>query len=257
MKTAAFVKLRASYITILHKQMKCLDLTLPTPAANLALDEALLDACEEDAGLEVLRFWEPKEYFVVVGYANEVKKEANVGACTKDNVPILRRCTGGGTVLQGAGCLNYTLILQIAGNPALQNITGTNRFIMERQRRALAPLLSAPIRVQGHTDLTMRDLKFSGNAQRRKRNALIFHGTLLLDFNRSQIEKYLAMPSREPDYRQNRRHTDFLMNLNIPIAGVKSALTSGWLAGEVLDQAPDFQKLLTEKYEQTEWNLKF
>ena len=37
--------------------MKQLDLTLPSPAENLACDEALLDWCEENGGEEILRFW--------------------------------------------------------------------------------------------------------------------------------------------------------------------------------------------------------
>ena len=93
--------------------MTFLDLTLPAPAENLACDEALLDWFEEQGGDGVLRFWEPDNYFVVVGYGNHVAIEANVPACEADGVPVLRRCSGGGTVLQGPGCLNYSLILKI------------------------------------------------------------------------------------------------------------------------------------------------
>src|ERR1035441_6566637 len=89
------------------KKVKCLDLTLPTPAANLACDEALLDACEEQGGGEVLRFWEPRDYFVVVGVSNHVAREVNRPACQRENLGVYRRCSGGGAVLQGPGCLNY------------------------------------------------------------------------------------------------------------------------------------------------------
>jgi lipoate-protein ligase A len=58
--------------------MKHLDLTFPSPAENLACDEALLDWREENGGEEILRFWESPEIFVVVGYANKVAMEANV-----------------------------------------------------------------------------------------------------------------------------------------------------------------------------------
>jgi len=62
--------------------MKHLDLTLATPAENLACDEALLDWCEEGHRAdEILRFWEAKEYFVVIGYANKAATEANLSAC--------------------------------------------------------------------------------------------------------------------------------------------------------------------------------
>jgi len=122
--------------------MKYLDLTLRTPAENVACDEALLDYCDATRECGVLRFWEPKEHFVVVGYSNKVPLEVNVDACRKNGVVILRRCSGGGTVLQGPGCLNYSLVLRIDSDPALQTVTGTNRFVMERNRAALASLIT-------------------------------------------------------------------------------------------------------------------
>src|SRR5437773_4119018 len=165
--------------------MKLLDLTFPTPEENLACDEALLDWCDEGAGPEVLRFWEPQQHFVVVGYSNRVGREVNVEACRERGTPILRRCSGGGTVLQGPGCLNYSLILRIDSDPALQTVTGTNRFVMEHNRAALETLLVRSSRreeplssnfqlstfnfqlcVCGHTDLAIDGRKFSGNAQR-------------------------------------------------------------------------------------------
>ena len=122
--------------------MKLLDLTFPTPEENLACDEALLDWCDEGAGPEVLRFWEPQQHFVVVGHSNRIGREVKVEACREQGIPILRRCSGGGTVLQGPGCLNYSLILRIDSDPALQTVTGTNRFVMERNRAAVETLLA-------------------------------------------------------------------------------------------------------------------
>jgi lipoate-protein ligase A len=128
--------------------MKLLDLTLPTPAENLACDEALLDCCEGEGGGEILRFWEPSEHFVVVGYANQVSAEANVSACAAGSIPILRRCSGGGTVLQGPGCLNYSLILKITEGGPLAGINSANCFIMERNRAAIEKLFLDTGRVQ-------------------------------------------------------------------------------------------------------------
>src|ERR1017187_6759667 len=64
--------------------MKCLDLTLPGASANLACDEALLEACEDSPEEETLRFWEPRHYFVVLGYANRAALEVNVAACREE-----------------------------------------------------------------------------------------------------------------------------------------------------------------------------
>ena len=74
--------------------MTYLDLTLPTPEENLAMDEALLDFCEGPGDGEILRFWEPRQTFVVVGYANKIDVEVNVSECRAQGIPILRRCSG-------------------------------------------------------------------------------------------------------------------------------------------------------------------
>jgi len=63
--------------------MKWLDLTLPGASGNLACDEALLEACEDSPDAEMLRFWEPRHYFVVLGYANRAELEVNLAACRK------------------------------------------------------------------------------------------------------------------------------------------------------------------------------
>src|SRR6478736_9206170 len=112
--------------------MKRLDLAFSTPTESLAADELLLDQCEAGAGAESLLFWEPGETFVVVGYANKVATEVNVAACETRGVPIFRRCSGGGTIVQMTGGLNYSLILQITADGPTRNITAANQFIMEK-----------------------------------------------------------------------------------------------------------------------------
>jgi lipoate-protein ligase A len=237
--------------------MKHLDLTLASAAANLACDEALLDACEDGSGAEVLRFWQPETCFVVAGYSNEVAREVNLAACRDAGVGIFRRCSGGGTVLQGPGCLNYALVLRFDGHPALESITGANRHIMERQRAALGGILRRPVEIKGCTDLAIGGLKFSGNAQRRRRHALIFHGTFLLRFDLSLMDRFLQMPSRQPEYRDGRPHHGFLMNLERDASAVKDALREAWAAHEPLPRPPDCQRLIQEKYARDDWNLKF
>lgn len=263
--------------------MKFFDFTFPSAAENLACDEALLDFFEEHGGDGVLRFWESTNYFVVVGYANEVAKEANTTACEAGGIPILRRCSGGGTVLQGPGCLNYSLVAPIGENGPMSTITAANKFIMERNRVAVERCLaggkslseekeqrlvtSSPthmtVEIRGHTDLALVShdsmMKFSGNAQRRKKNFLLFHGTFLLNFDLPLIEKFLCMPSKEPDYRHGRSHKNFLTNLDLPAQAVKEALREVWFASEPMENVPHdaIGLLARDKYVTKGWNLKF
>ena len=240
-------------------QMKYLDLTLSTPEQNLACDEALLDACEAGSSPELLRFWEPRQYFVVAGYSNPIASSVNVTACADQGIPILRRCSGGGTVLQGPGCLNYALILSTESSPALNTITAANVWIMNRQAQALTALLERTVSVQGTTDLTLGSRKFSGNSQRRRRQCFLFHGTLLLGIDLALVELVLAAPGHQPRYRENRSHQDFLVNLNLPADLLKKALRAHWQATEDLGDIPQaaVDRLVNEKYSQAEWNLKF
>jgi len=197
-----------------------------------------------------------------------VATEVNVAACETRNIPILRRCSGGGTVLQGPGCLNYSLILR--GNGPLANITSANRFIMEKNRAAIQSAVHSPqsaVEVYGYTDLAIghptsairHPLKFSGNAQRRRKQFLLFHGTFLLDFDFRLMSDFLPMPSRQPAYRQNRTHESFLTNLPIPAISVKSALRACWNASEPMKCVPleTIASLTRDRYATIEWNFKF
>jgi lipoate-protein ligase A len=239
--------------------MKLCDLTLRTPEENLACDEALLDLCEAGGNDELLRLWALPQYFVVLGYANKAATEVNLPLCRKLTVPVLRRCTGGGTVLQGPGVLNYSLILRIDESGPCHSIPATNKFVLERHREALARLVMAPVEWRGQTDLAIGGLKFAGNAQRRRRRFLLFHGSFMLHLDIGLLEQILPQPSRQPDYRINRSHSDFLINLNVPDHDIKAALGKAWSATTPLDPIPfDQIDLLThEKYALDEWNLRF
>jgi lipoate-protein ligase A len=238
--------------------MHLLDLTLETPAANLACDEALLDFCEAGGCAEgLLRFWESPEYFVVLGYANRAASEVHLDTCRARAIPVLRRCSGGGTVVQGPGCLNYAVILPVHGG--LESITATNCHILKRHRDALHRLANRVVEIRGQTDLAVDEMKFSGNSQRRRRNFLLFHGSFLLDFDLAMIGVLLKFPSKQPDYRRDRAHARFLTNLKIPAQSVKNALRNEWQANTRLSTIPEreIDALVQSRYSRDEWNFRW
>jgi lipoate-protein ligase A len=163
--------------------------------------------------------------------------------------------------LQGAGCLNYALILRIAEKSPLASISSANKFIMEKNRAAIESVINNPqfsISVRGHTDLVFGGKKISGNSQRRKKNFLLFHGTFLLNFELALVSEFLRMPSKQPDYRGNRNHNEFLTNLHLPAIEIKNALKKIWNAADELREFPksEIQKLAAQKYSTDEWNFK-
>lgn len=248
--------------------MLTLDFPALSPAETLAAEEALLDGAEAGQMDEVLAFWEPREHFVVLGCGDKAATETDRAACQRRGVTILRRASGGGTVLQGPGVLNYCLILRVANNQPLSTIHGANRFIMRRNAEALSKLLNQNpdprnpkpiVEVRGHTDLALAGRKFSGNAQRRKRAHLLFHGAFLRQLNLDLLEAVLPMPARQPDYRQRRPHREFLTQLDVPAAAIKAALRDAWSA-HTPARAPDWHNaiagLVAGKYGRAEWTFR-
>ena len=239
--------------------MKYLDLTFSDPASNLACDEALLELCENTGEEGVLRVWEPADYFVVVGYSNKVLSEVNVGACDANGVPILRRFSGGGSVLQGPGCFNYSLVVRNERSGIPVDLTESYRYVLGRHLRLFANHGAAAAEIQGVSDLALGGRKFSGNAQHRKRLCSLFHGTFLLNFDIALIETCLLMPSRQPAYRHDRSHEAFLCNLSTAPQDVRMALRQAWGAEQALHKVPfdRIEALVGERYSRQQWNFKY
>lgn len=207
--------------------MKYLDLTLPSPEQNLALEEALLEWAETTQN-ECLRFWESATHFVVLGAGSPINTDVNRAQCERLGVPVLRRCSGGGTVVQGPGCLNYTLVLDMEKHAPLSGITSTNDYILGRVASALERCGLPGATVQGISDLTQGPLKFSGNAQRRRKRFILFHGTLLHRFDLALISQCLDVPEKMPDYRGEREHGLFVTNIAVDAARAKREIAAEW-----------------------------
>ena len=234
--------------------MKFLDKTLPSLAENLALDETLLLSAEA-GGPEVLRIWRWPTHAVVLGAGGRIAEDVEEAACTSDGVPVLRRSSGGGTVLLGPGCLVFSLVLSFDRHPALAVLQASYRYILGQIADGLSPFAS-PLKLQGSSDLTWNDRKISGNAQQRKRTHLLHHGTLLHAVDFAPMTRYLKTPPRQPDYRRQREHADFLANLPIAADALASLLRAVWQADEPLSDWPTdtVENLVADKYSQDDWN---
>jgi len=236
--------------------MNLLDLTLPTAAENLALDEALLLAAET-GGPEVLRLWEWPRPAVVLGAAGKVREELRQTECRAAGVPILRRASGGGTVLLGAGCLVYTLILAYERAAELAQVRPSFHYILGRIQEGLAT--SAPgAELAGLSDLAIAGRKISGNSQQRKRGHLLHHGTLLYAFDIAQVARYLPEPVRQPDYRGRRKHAEFLCNVSTTREALRDAIRSAWGADRTLTSWPEdsVRRLVADKYACANWTYR-
>ncbi len=203
------------------------DISFSSPADNIHFDEVLLNMAEQGKGGEALRFWESQKPFIVLGRIADARRDVRMEEAGRDGIPVLRRCSGGGTVLQGRGCLNYTLILDKARHPALHDIRRSYRYILEKLS-VLGKAAGREVFFRPVCDLAMGpdERKISGNAQKRGRRYILHHGTVLYNFDLEKIERYLAVPEDIPDYRRGRAHRDFLGNLPLCAGSVKKAVAS-------------------------------
>ena len=236
--------------------MRYLDLTLPTAEENLALDEALLEEAEA-AGrpTQVLRLWEPERPAVVVGRSSKLDEEVRRDACRAHGVPVLRRASGGAAVVAGPGCLMYAVVLSYARQPALRMVSHAHQLVLETLAEGLRRLVPEVGR-RGISDLAVGGLKFSGNSVRSKREHLLYHGTLLYDFPLQWISRYLKMPPRRPDYREDRPHAEFVTNLPLDGPSLRQAVLDAWGADEPAGDWPRERtaRLVAQKYGRAQWH---
>ena len=217
--------------------MRRLMLTLDTPAANLALDEALLEWAEaEGPEWEFLRLWESPQPMVVLGRSSRVDREVNTAACAELEIPVLRRASGGAAIVAGPGCLMYAVVLSYERRPELRGIPKAHHYVLNRlvetirchvpsvHRAGTSDLALDQAKVSG----TFSARKFSGNSLRAKRTHLLYHGTLLYDFDLSLIPTCLELPPRQPEYRRARNHADFVTNLPLARRAVEDSVSAAW-----------------------------
>lgn len=152
----------------------------------------------------------------------------------------------------------YAVVLSYELRPELRMIDRAHRFVLETIAASLRKTLPGVVRA-GISDLALGERKFSGNSMRCKRGHLLYHGTLLYNFPLERIGELLKMPARQPDYRQRRSHSEFVMNLRLDAQSLKQLLVPAFAANEKCTNWPQAltTKLVADKYSRAAWNDRF
>lgn len=166
------------------EKLSCVSASGTDPYANLALEEYLLGITE--ANECILYLWQ-NEKTVVVGRNQNCWRECRVTELEAAGGHLARRLSGGGAVYHGLGNLNFTFLVPRGDF----NIDRQTEVIL----RAVRTFGIAAERT-GRNDLTVGGKKFSGNAYYRTERACYHHGTLLVQNDSAEMEKYLSV-SRE------------------------------------------------------------
>ena len=191
----------------------------------------MLHRAEEGRAGEAMRFWESSAPFIVLGRIGKAREDLKTEEVRKDHVAVLRRSSGGGTVVQGQGCFNYSFVLSKEQNPLVADLRKSYQFILNKVIDCLNRL-GVQSKFCPVSDIAMMEnnKKISGNAQKRSKTYILHHGTILYDFDLKQIERYLNMPKDVPQYRNGRGHLEFVANAPVDISSMKSLLKASFKA---------------------------
>ena len=246
------------------------------PAAmNMAVDEAMLLSQKEQPN-PTLRFYTWSSPAFSFGYFQDIASEVDVEACRSDRIELVKRMTGGGTVVHGWD-LTYTLILPRHARE--KSISEAYQCIGQSLVKAFEKLgIPAECHAAGiDTSQTAQNIcltnpadydvmydgkKLAGVSVRRNRNGMLFQGYISLDMPPASI---LASVSRDPEIQQALTEKSTAINTEkrsiTKSALIKSisetfnigvAFYSGKLSSEERAQA---ETLAETKYATTKWNF--
>lgn len=201
---------------------------------NLAFEESLCLNFTKNNYLGGLRFWW-NENSIVVGISDPLSKnipddtlrefkenlsdpKINRGKKIMPCISIVRRASGGGTVYQEKEWnLNFSIFINLKERKELYPINDSYSYLSKLVIKALENLGIKAFQA-GKSDLSIQGennlLKISGNAQFRKKDCLVHHGTLILKQELiDRVKLILKHPPLEPEYRRGRSHENFITSL--------------------------------------------
>ena len=221
---------------------------------NLALEEFLLKNRSED----FFFLWQSKPV-VVVGKHQNPYKEIDINFAIDNQIQVARRLSGGGTVYQDLGGINFTFIKNTEEGKQI-NLKQHSKPIFDALN-----ILGLNVNYSDRNDLLLNDKKISGNAEHVYKNRVLHHGTLLFNSNLDRLEQVLKnnyeqytdktivsvkskVANIQPYLQQKISVIDFqknILNLVIEQSSVNFQIEE--------PQCPQIEKLKVQKYKTEDW----
>ncbi len=155
--------------------------------------------------------WEPAKPLVVIGRGGSEELEVKTDNCTRDGVPVFRRKTGGGAVVLMPGVLVFSLARKVGRDLVIREYA---EQVNDQVIIFLLGLGMKDLSVKGISDICVGDKKIMGSGMFRRKKILFFQGSILVNPDINLMDRYLKSPPKQPEYRENRSHTDFTTTLH-------------------------------------------
>ena len=152
----------------------------------------------------------PDRHQVVMGAGGKAEQEVFLPALERLKIPLYKRKGGGGTVLLGPETIVVTLHAGVA-HP-FKNLAYF-RAINSALMAVFSMWQKEDYRQRGISDIALGDRKIVGTSIFRRKQYLLFQASILVDLNLTLMNQVLRPPPRQPDYRKDREHSQFLTSL--------------------------------------------
>lgn len=199
------------------KSLTLLNTSMMPILEQLQLEEALLRVSKENICL--INQGSPPA--IVLGISGKPEQWIDLDAWSQNPVPVIRRFSGGGTVIVDENTLFVTFIMNGSEVSVPSNIQAVHAFIQAFWQKAFQP---HPFRLV-ENDYVLGERKVGGNAQYLARDRFLHHTSFLWDFNPERMNM-LSRPPKMPSYRKERLHTDFLTTLSSRFTSPEELLSS-------------------------------
>ena len=158
----------------------------------------------------VSRIYEPSTLCAVLGAAGRPEQDLLLENLDADGIPWLHRRGGGGAVVLGPGQVVLAVVTEVASPfRNKEYATEINSWIVA----ALQGLSITGVHPAGISDLAVGEKKIVGTSIYRTRLVLFYQASLLVNNDISVFTRYLAMPTKVPEYRRGRAHEEFCTTL--------------------------------------------
>eukprot|EP00877_Chromochloris_zofingiensis_P004934 jgi/Chrzof1/14441/Cz09g03030.t1 len=181
---------------------------------------------------------------IVMGISGKAPDLIHVPEAHARQIQVIKRFTGGGTVVVDHDTVFTALIMQARDLPHVGCFPVP---IMRWTESFFAPAFSpyGNFCLRGH-DYAFDDRKFGGNAQAITSKRWIHHTSFLWDYDPHNMA-LLKHPSKQPEYRQGRDHSEFIVRLK-DYMPTKQSLVDGLLSAA--EQQFDLQEVSEESASQ-------
>jgi lipoate---protein ligase len=146
---------------------------------------------------------------IVMGISGKKEELIDCQRASQDAIPLIRRFSGGGTVIVDENTLFVTFICQ----KELHSFPAYPEPIMKWTEQIYAPVFQHPDFRLRENDYVFKERKCGGNAQYIKKDRWLHHTTFLWNY-KTQNMHYLLHPKKTPAYRAGRPHDQFLCRLS-------------------------------------------